>query len=231
MSVENFIPAIWSADVMRAFEGNLVFGGLVNRDYEGEIANFGDTVKINAIGAITVKDYVKNSTELNYETLQDSSQVLVIDQSKYIAFQVDDVDNAQTKPKLREAATYEAGLALAETMDGFVAGMYGDAMAPNKVGSDASAITIGYGASQIDAYKQFVNLGVKLSEQNVPETGRWIVVPPWLHGMLRKSPQFIANPAGVTGGGVANGRASATCLRVQFPKLADYLSTFLPLRR
>ncbi len=205
MAVENFIPMVWSTDILKQFEANLVFNGLVNRDYEGLISNQGDTVKINSIGPIALNPYVKNSTTLNYELLQDASQVLQITESKYFAFKLDDVDKAQANADLRSAATYEAGLALAEDIDSFIAAKYVDAATANKVGSDASAKTIGYASGQDDAYKTFVNLGVVMDEANVPSAGRWAVIPPWLHGMLRKSPSFIANPSGVTGMSMVSG--------------------------
>lgn len=206
MSVENFIPTIWSADILREFDANLVFNGLVNRDYEGEIRAAGDTVKINSLGPVEVKDYVKNSTTLDYETLQDASQVLQITESKHVAFQVDDVDAAQANANLRAEATRNMGVAFAENVDGFIAGKYTDAHASNVIGTDASPKAIGYASSgNIDPYKQIVDLGVALDDQKVPQTGRWLVIPPWFDGMLRKSPQFVANPAGITGAVIVNG--------------------------
>jgi len=59
MSVDGFIPQIWTARLLAALQKALVFGqpNVVNRDYEGEISQKGDTVNIGGIGAITVKEY------------------------------------------------------------------------------------------------------------------------------------------------------------------------------
>ena len=59
MAVTTFIPELWSARLLYALEKSHVATNLVNRNYEGVIANQGDTVHINSIGAITVKDYTK----------------------------------------------------------------------------------------------------------------------------------------------------------------------------
>ena len=56
MSVTNFIPTIWSARLLRHLDKRHVYLNLLNRDYEGEIKNFGDTVKVNQIGNVTIKD-------------------------------------------------------------------------------------------------------------------------------------------------------------------------------
>ena len=59
MSIQNFIPTIWSARLLEHLDKRHVYLNLLNRDYEGEIKNFGDTVKINQIGEVTIKDYTK----------------------------------------------------------------------------------------------------------------------------------------------------------------------------
>ena len=61
MAVTTFIPELWSARLLYALEKSHVATNLVNRNYEGVIAKQGDTVHINSIGAITVKDYTKNT--------------------------------------------------------------------------------------------------------------------------------------------------------------------------
>lgn len=207
MAVNNFIPVIWSARLLENLRKSLVFGGLVNRDYEGEIANSGDTVKIGGIGAITLGDYTKNSTTVSWQQLADASQTLLIDKAKYFAFKVDDVDKVQVNVGLMDAAMQEAGYTVADVLDQFVAGMHAQAASANKVGADGgSAKTVGFASSgEVDPYKQLVDCGVVLDEANVPKVGRWIVLPPWYDGMLRKGNNYVANAAGVTGQVIVNG--------------------------
>ena len=64
MSVTNFIPTIWSARLLEHLNKTHVYAALVNRDYEGEIKNFGDTVKINQLGRVTIKDYISRRSVL-----------------------------------------------------------------------------------------------------------------------------------------------------------------------
>ena len=55
MAVTTFIPELWSARLLYALDKAHVATNLVNREYQGIIANQGDTVHINSIGAITVR--------------------------------------------------------------------------------------------------------------------------------------------------------------------------------
>ena len=54
MAITTFIPELWSARLLYALENSHVATNLVNRNYQGQITNAGDTVHINSIGAITV---------------------------------------------------------------------------------------------------------------------------------------------------------------------------------
>lgn len=97
MALTNFIPEIWSNLLLvRLFNAHVAGQpGVINRDYEGEILNQGDTVHINSIGAVTVTPYVKNSNLSDPETLTDATRALEITEAQGFNFQVDDIDRAQ----------------------------------------------------------------------------------------------------------------------------------------
>jgi len=52
--IAHFIPEVWSGEILSRLNNALVFRSVANTDYEGEISGFGDVVKINEIGPITV---------------------------------------------------------------------------------------------------------------------------------------------------------------------------------
>ena len=54
MAITNFIPEVWAASLLSNLQKNLVYGGLANRDYEGEISEFGDTVHITSLADPTI---------------------------------------------------------------------------------------------------------------------------------------------------------------------------------
>lgn len=193
MAVQNFIPAIWSARILQNLQKSLVYGqpGVINRNYEGEIADVGDSVKINAIGPITVDNYTKNSNINDPQELTGAQTTLIIDQAKYFNFQVDDIDKAQTKGGIIDEAMREAGYALKDTLDRFLAGKWTDIAAQNQIGSNGSPKTDLGTAS--NAYDYLLELGTLLDEANIPSDGRWVVIPPWYKETLLKDNRFI-NP-------------------------------------
>lgn len=180
MSVENFIPTIWSARLLRHLDKRHVYLNLLNRDYEGEIKNFGDTVKVNQIGEVTIKDYEKGKDIDAPEDLSGEQQELKIDQAKYFNFSVDDVDNAQTNPKLMDKAMERAAYGMNDVVDAFAANLLAiNVHADNCIGSEETPKT----PTKETAYDLLVDLGVKLTEANVPTVGRWVVIPAWYHGL------------------------------------------------
>ncbi|MGH3029267.1 MAG: P22 coat protein - protein 5 domain protein [Gaiellaceae bacterium] len=187
MSVDTFKPEVWSAALLMALRKALVFGGVVNRDYEGEISEFGDTVTINSVSRPTVSTYTPNSTSITPETLTTAQRKLAIDQAKYFAFEVDDVDARQVRGDLIPAAMSEAAFALADVGDAFLAALHSGVQAANALGTVAVPA-----ATPTAAYDNvLVPLKVKLDEANVPSEDRWVVIPPWLHGRLLRDDRFI----------------------------------------
>ena len=167
-----------------------VYLNLLNRDYEGEIKNFGDTVKVNQIGDITIKDYTKGTDIEAPEDVSGAQQELKIDQAKYFNFSVDDVDNAQTNPKLMDKAMERAAYAMNDVVDAFAANLLAiNVHTDNTIGDDTTPKV----PTKETAYDLLVDLGVKLTEANVPTVGRWVVIPAWYHGLLLKDQRFVGN--------------------------------------
>lgn len=193
MTLENFIPSIWSARLLQNMNEAHVFASLANRDYEGEINQVGDTVKINALGRVTVGPYTKNSNISAAETLTDAQTTLVINQANYFNFQIDDIDKAQQKPKVMDEAMREAGYGLSRAVDTELAKIHVSTPAANKVGSDGSSAKLGLVLTAGSAlYDYLVDLKVILDENNTPDDGRrWVVVPAWAYGALLKDSRFV----------------------------------------
>src|SRR5574343_596178 len=192
MAVQYFQPEIWSARLLSSLKKATVFGSLTTREYEGEIRDSGDTVRITSISRPTIGTYTKGSTTVTPEQLTDAQRSLLINQSKYFAFEVDDIDYRQSVSGgalLNEAAD-EAAYGLADAADQYIAGLYGD------ITNTISTVSITDAAKAVQG---LINMKVKLDESNVPQANRYAVVPPWYYGLLLGSDLFVrADAAGTT---------------------------------
>ena len=169
MAIENFKPTIWRARLLSNLQKNHVFAQVANREYEGEISAAGDSVKISSIGRIAVNDYTGS---ISYEELEDASVKLNIDQEKYFAFKVDDVDAAQSNANQMDEAMSEASYALSDASDQFLAGFYTDADITVTEGSLNSAAV----------YELITEVQKELTLNNVPaDSPKWMIVEPWVY--------------------------------------------------
>lgn len=141
MSIATFIPTIWEARLLAHLDKALVYGNLVNRDYEGDIRQQGDTVKINQIADITVRDY-KKGTDITIDDVDGTPTTLTISQDKYFAFKVEDVDAAQANVNLVDAAMARASYAMRDVVDQYIASFYASAGVTDGLGNDTTPLSI-----------------------------------------------------------------------------------------
>lgn len=206
MTVRNFVPEIWSSRLLVATRKELIYASptVVNRDYEGDIMEAGDTVRITSVSRPAIGTYVPGSTTITPENLTTGQRTLVVDQSKYWAFSIDDVDKRQAKSNLIPQAMSEAAYGLADTVDQYVAGLYTQIQAANflnLVGAPIDTYT-----TPTDAYdKVLVPLRTKLSKANVSKTGRYVIVPPEFYASLLLDDRFVSADKAGTDQGLRNG--------------------------
>ena len=198
MAITNFNPTIWSASLLGNLRDQLVYGTLCNRDYEGDIANAGDTVRIRSLSRPTIGTYSKGSTTITPEQLTDAQRALYIDQSKYFAFEVDDIDAAQTNTNDLSTALQEAAYGLRDVADQYVAGLYTQAQSANQLGTISVTTAAG-------AYTVLRKLRTALNKANVPMENRYVVVPPFFEGLLLEDDRFVRVDASGSDQGLRNG--------------------------
>ena len=110
MSVQHFIQTVWSKKIQDDLEEKCKLVQDCTREYEGD-CQYAQTVKILAVGDPTIGNYT--GTDITIEEMSDSSQDLVIDVQTYFAFEVKDVDKAQSVPGLPEKYQQKSVNALA----------------------------------------------------------------------------------------------------------------------
>lgn len=206
MTVRNFVPEIWSSRLLVAVRKQLIYAGptVVNRDYEGDISEAGDTVRITSVSRPSVGTYVPGTTVITPEKLTTGQRTLVVDQSKFWAFSIDDVDKRQAKGGLVPQAMSEAAYALADTVDQYVAGLYTQIQTANFLNVQGSPIDT-Y-TTPTDAYdKVLVPLRTKLTRASVPTAGRYAIVSPEFYASLLLDSRFIKVNESGTSDGLRNG--------------------------
>ena len=199
MATAAFIPQIWSSYFLRRLRETLVWGSRTNRNYEGEIANYGATVKIpTPTTTLTVRDYSAGTDILDPQMTSGTTQDLTIGKQKYYHFIVDDVERAQEKPDLMEDAVREAAFRMSKTVDSDVMDEFNNTafnsarrIEQQSEHADVTDKTFG------DAFLRALAKAKRtMSEANLPMESRWIIVNPHIIEGLEKY-FLLVNPAGI----------------------------------
>ena len=199
-----FIPTVWAARLLTALDKSLVYGqsGVCNRDYEGDIREAGNSVKVASIGDVSIGDYVKDTDIDAPEILTDSDQTLLVDQQKYFNFYIDSVDRAQQNVRVLDEAMRRAAYKLNDTADSYIAGVIDASVS---VGNTIGSLAVPKVPTKDNAYEYLVDLGTLLDESNTPIAGRFCIVPAWFHGLLLKDDRFVRSGTPIGDARLMNG--------------------------
>jgi len=209
-----YIPQLFAATLLIEFYAQTVFGAIANTDYEGTVAKQGDTVTINGLPTINIKNHV-NGQDLEYENPDPPKTTLLIDQGKSFAFAVGSVDMKQSSIDMISKWGAHAAANMKIAIDtALLAYVYAYAHAQNAgatAGKDSGDINLGSsgaslainGANIVDV---LVDCGTVLDEQNVPDDGRFVVLPSWAVGKIKKSDLVDASLTGDGKSMLRNGR-------------------------
>ena len=232
-----FIPEIWSGKLVEKFYASTVLAAISNTDYEGEIRNQGDRVKIRTKPTITIRDYRADGT-LQLERPEGSNVELYIGNGKYFNTILDDVMEVQSDLNALSIWSDDAAQQLKIKVDTDVlGGILGGMNAYNKgttAGKITGSINLGVtgtplatvarspSAGQVEILDVILRLGQALDEQNIPEDGRWLVLPAWAGQQLKFSDLRQAYLTGDSITPLRNGRIG------MIDRFTVYISNLLP---
>ena len=135
-----FIPEIWSQKLNYMLSKECVMLQCVNRNWEGEIKNQGDKVKIITPADVAISTL--STSNITYDELEPTSQDLVIDQKKFFAFKINDVAQVQANTDIMEAHLKNAKKAIEEVQDAYILSLHTEVDTKNVVGSEEAAVTL-----------------------------------------------------------------------------------------
>lgn len=216
----NFIPEIWSGKLIENFYDATVLAAISNTDYEGEIKGQGDTVNIRTTPNITIRDYVKGQN-LVVENPDKPKLQLLIDKGEYFACVEDDIDRVQSDINLMDQWSKDASEQMKVKIDQRVlTDLLPDISALNRgaaAGRISQAFNLGTSAAPLTVSKDgaggttpvtdlIVDMGTVLDENNCPESGRFLVIPARMAGLIKKSELKDASLSGDSQSVMRNGR-------------------------
>ena len=193
-----FIPTLWSGKLLAKFYQNTMLSEVTNTDYEGELKNQGDTVRIRLAPSISISDYTVGQT-LSYEVPTPIFQDMQVNKGKYFGVQVNDVLAYQADMNLMNMFTEDAAkqLKIAIENEVFFNSFVTEGPAAQNEGATAGKISAAYNlgtdttpidqATPENVLKAILRMSTVLDEQNVPEDGRFLIISTFDRQLLMQS--------------------------------------------
>lgn len=232
-----FIPEIWSGKLVEKFYASTVLAAISNTDYEGEIKNKGDRVKIRTKPTITIRDYQSDGL-LGLDRPTGGTVELYIGNGKYFSLILDDVMEVQSDLNILSMWSDDAAQQLKIAVDTDVLdGIVGQSSSNNRgttagvitgninlgaQGSPLSVVGRNPGVGDVELLDVLMRLGQALDEQNIPEVGRWVVMPAWAGRQIKQSELRQAYLSGDSVSMLRNGRLGMV------DRFTIYISNLLP---
>jgi hypothetical protein len=195
----SFIPTLWSGKLLAKFYQNTMLSEIMNTDYEGELKNKGDTIRIRTAPSITINDYSGAGSTLTTETPTPIFQDMQIDKAKYFSVQTNDVLAQQADMDLMNMFTEDAAkqLKIAIEDEVFFNSFVTEGPDADNEGTTAGEISAAYDlgsktapineATASNVLDCILRMSSVLDEQNVPEDGRWLIISPRERNLLMQS--------------------------------------------
>ena len=194
-----FIPQLWSNKLNAKFYANTMMTEIANTDWEGEIKNQGDTIRIRTAPSITINDYAGAGTTLASEVPAPIYLDMQINKGKYFSVQVNDVLAHQADMDLMNMFTDDAAKQLKINIENecFYNWFVTEGAASANVGATAGALSSEYNlgtslapidqATPKNILDTILRMSAALDEQNVPEEGRWLILSPFERQLLMQT--------------------------------------------
>jgi hypothetical protein len=174
---------------------------IMNTDYEGELKNKGDTIRIRTAPSITINDYTGAGSTLATEVPVPIFQDMQVNKAKYFSVQTNDVLAQQADMDLMNMFTEDAAkqLKIAIEDEVFFNTFVTNGPAAANAGGTAGAISANYnlgtdlapvavsGAASAGLLNTILAMSAALDEQNVPEDGRFLVISPFDRQILMQT--------------------------------------------
>lgn len=180
MSVANFKPTIWSSNLVAILQENFDITSLFNREYEGEIREQGDQVKIQKFGGVTIGDYPATA-DIAVQQITSSTQTLTINKKKYFGVEVGEIDEIQANVSLMATVLEDAAAKLQVQMNI-------DVMTDALTGALTANIFDTGATIDLDDFKLARKL---LNRADVPKADRWAIIHPDAESDLLGNSNFI----------------------------------------
>jgi len=184
MGLVQFIPQnVVQALILDELRKKMVFGSLITIQTPAGLGR-GGSYQIPGLGNIDIGDYA--GTDIDTQSVDDIKKTLTVDQAKYFSFYYDKVDNAKAAYSVLSRFGEKGAYELANTLDAYIADLLGSE-ATNKETATLGTLALPVSLTASNALDYVAEIKEVHDEQNIPQDGRFMVVPPFMASVIAQT--------------------------------------------
>ena len=198
---KGYAVQLWSPKVTAYLKNLGAYADIVNKDYQNEIKNKGDRVHFFSKNGLTVRDYNVDATgftEITTEQPAGEKMSLVVDQQKYIAFEVEDIDKVQASVKLVDEWTETMASSFADVKDAYIHSLAVSGAGTKLHSDSALSITKDNVWAEVCKLQRVLTRNKALTKAGLDYSGKRpaLVITPEFQEILLQSSNYFSNAFG-----------------------------------
>jgi len=198
-NLDAFIPELWAQEGLAILEENMVMANLVHRDFENEIAKFGDVVNTRKPGEFKIRRKTDGTTLAQQDATATNVQV-PLDQWFYSSFVIRDGEGSKSFQELSDIYLRPAMLTIARGVDRALLGRVHAFL-----GAPVARVGRLGGLNASTAKDYVLEARERLNVNKAPVDGRRLVMAPSSETAMLKTDIFLkANERGDGGTALEN---------------------------
>ena len=185
-NLDAYIPELWAQEGLAILEENMVMANLVHRDFENEIAKFGDVVNTRKPGEFKIRRKT-DGTVLAQQDATATNVPVPLDQWFYESFVIRDGEGSKSFQELKDIYLHPAMLSIARGVDRCLLGRVHAFLGgpQNRIGRLGAL-------GDTNAKDYVLDARERLNVNKAPLDGRRLVMAPTAETAMLKTELFIA---------------------------------------
>jgi len=183
--LDAFIPELWADEGLRMLEANMVMANMVHRDFEDQIAKFGDVVNTRRPGEFKIRRKKDGTTLVQQDAVATNVQV-PLNQWFYNSFVIRDGEGSKSFKELSQIYLQPAMKTIAEGVDRALLGQV-----HAYLGGPANRVGKLGGLTASTAKDYVLDARERLNINKAPVDGRKLVMAPTSETAMLKTDLFV----------------------------------------
>jgi hypothetical protein len=181
-NTDAFVPELWAAEAVNQLWENMIFAGTVHRDFENELAAYGDVVNTRKPGSFTAKRKQNDLDDVEIQDVTATNIQVKLNQRVYVAFMLGDKAQSLSFQDLVQIYLSQAIMANARHLDRVIGAQVYQFL--NNTAGGLGQMT------KVNSHEYLLDMRQVFNDNYVPTMDRWMALCSKTETLMQKNDLF-----------------------------------------